>query len=90
MGTGIDYPRWEEEHKSILETFSNKNLLMLFSGGTESSLTMDFFLRAKREFGFDFINVQLNANCSVVTQFEDKTLAAKLKYPDGVLIHARC
>ena len=54
MGVGINYPCWEEEHKSILETFSVKNVLMLFSGGKDSSLALDFILRAGKEFGFDF------------------------------------
>jgi tRNA(Ile)-lysidine synthase TilS/MesJ len=54
MGCGINYPRWEEEHKSMLETFCDKNVLILFSGGKDSSLAMDFILRAGKEFGFDF------------------------------------
>jgi tRNA(Ile)-lysidine synthase TilS/MesJ len=54
MGCSINYPRWEEEHKSILETFCDKNVLILFSGGKDSSLAMDFILRAGKEFGFDF------------------------------------
>jgi tRNA(Ile)-lysidine synthase TilS/MesJ len=54
MNSAIDYHQWKEEHKTILETFSDKNVLMLFSGGKDSSLAMDFLLRAKKEFGFDF------------------------------------
>jgi len=54
MSSGIEYPRWEEEHKSILNTLSDKNVLMLFSGGKDSSLALDFLLRSKKKFGFDF------------------------------------
>jgi tRNA(Ile)-lysidine synthase TilS/MesJ len=54
MSSGIEYPRWKEEHKSILNTLSGKNVLMLFSGGKDSSLALDFILRSKKEFGFDF------------------------------------
>ena len=54
MGSGINYPRWEEEHKSILETFCDKNVLVLFSGGKDSSVAMDFILRAGKRFSFDF------------------------------------
>ncbi|HUU41460.1 MAG TPA: hypothetical protein VMW42_11015 [Desulfatiglandales bacterium] len=54
MNSAIDYHQWKEEHKTILDTFSDKNVLMLLSGGKDSSLAMDFILRAKKEFGFDF------------------------------------
>ena len=54
MNSAIDYHQWKEEHKIILDAFSDKNVMMLFSGGKDSSLTMDFLLRAKKEFGFDF------------------------------------
>ncbi|TET78278.1 MAG: hypothetical protein E3J41_04895 [Candidatus Cloacimonadota bacterium] len=54
MSSAIDYHQWKENHKTILETFSNKNVMMLFSGGKDSSLAMDFILRAGKEFGFDF------------------------------------
>ena len=54
MESGINYPRWEEEHKSILETFCDKNVLVLFSGGKDSSGAMDLIFRAGKRFGFDF------------------------------------
>jgi len=54
MNSAIDYHQWKEEHKIILDTFSDKNVMMLFSGGKDSSLAMDFILRAGKEFGFDF------------------------------------
>ncbi|MBW2006185.1 MAG: hypothetical protein JRI72_16590 [Deltaproteobacteria bacterium] len=54
MNPAIEYHQWKEEYKSTLEAFYNKNVLMLFSGGKDSSLAMDFILRAKKEFGFDF------------------------------------
>ena len=54
MNTAIEYHQWKEEYGSTLETFCNKNLLVLFSGGSDSSLALDFILRSKKEFGFDF------------------------------------
>jgi len=54
MRPAVEYHQWKEEYKSILETFYDKNVLVLFSGGKDSSLAMDFILRAKKEFGFDF------------------------------------
>lgn len=54
MSLTIGYQHWREEYRSTLESFSNKNVCMLFSGGKDSSLAMDFILRAGKEFGFDF------------------------------------
>ncbi len=54
MNSTIEYLQWKEEYKSALETFYDKNVLMLFSGGKDSSLALDFILRAKKEFGFGF------------------------------------
>ena len=50
----IGYSRWREEHKVFLKGLSDKRVFLLFSGGRDSSLTMDFCLRAGEEFGFDF------------------------------------
>ena len=54
MSPEIDYTYWKIEHKSILERLPEKNIFMLFSGGKDSSLCMDFISRAGEEFGFDF------------------------------------
>lgn len=48
------YSLWKEEHKAFLEGLSDKRVFLLFSGGRDSSLAMDFCLRAGEEFGFDF------------------------------------
>ena len=69
MSSAIDYHQWKEEHKTILETFSDKNVLMLFSGGKDSSLSVDFLLRAKEEFGFDF---KAHAGACPVHRYPDK------------------
>ncbi len=50
----LSYSKWRENHKSILESLSDKNNYMLFSGGKDSSAAMDFILRAAKDFGFDF------------------------------------
>jgi len=68
MNSDIGYHQWKEEHRSILETFSDKNVFMLFSGGKDSSLAMDFILRAGKEFGFDF---EIHAGLFPVHHFTD-------------------
>lgn len=50
----IEYSKWKDEHKSILESFDDKKILFGFSGGKDSSLALDFMLRAKNDFGFHF------------------------------------
>jgi len=54
MNPAIEYHQWKEEYKSTLKSFYDKNVLVLFSGGKDSSLALDFILRAKKEFGFGF------------------------------------
>jgi len=50
----IEYSEWKNDYKSILESFNEKKVLFGFSGGKDSSLALDFVLRAKNDFGFDF------------------------------------
>ena len=54
MSLEISYSHWRDEFISILESFSDKKVFLLFSGGKDSSLALDFLLRAKEEFGFGF------------------------------------
>jgi len=69
MDPAIEYHQWKEEYRSTLETFSDKNVFMLFSGGKDSSLAMDFILRAKKEFGFDF---KAHAGACPIHRYPDK------------------
>lgn len=54
MCSDLSYSHWKMEHKPILESFSDKNIIMLFSGGKDSSVALDLITMAKEEFGFDF------------------------------------
>lgn len=54
MCSDLSYSHWKMEHKPILESFSDKNIIMLFSGGKDSSVALDLITLAKEEFGFDF------------------------------------
>ena len=54
MCSDLSYGHWKMEHKPILESFSDKNIIMLFSGGKDSSVALDLITMAKEEFGFDF------------------------------------
>ena len=53
MHSDLDYSHWKEEYKPILESLCDKNIIMLFSGGKDSSVAMDLILKAGEEFGFD-------------------------------------
>jgi len=50
----LTYNGWKEEFRPVLKKLSEKDVKLLFSGGKDSSVTMDFMLRAGREFGFSF------------------------------------
>ena len=54
MHSEISYPHWRVENQDVLKDFPGKNIKLLFSGGKDSSLALDFVLRAGKEFGFDF------------------------------------
>ena len=69
MNSEISYSHWTEENRSILESLCNKKVFLLFSGGKDSSLTMDFMLRAGKEFGFGF---EAHAAAYPVHRYPDK------------------
>ncbi len=50
----LDYTDWRDEYRDILKSFTNKDVLFSFSAGKDSSLALDFFLKAGDEFHFDF------------------------------------
>ena len=50
----IDYLPWRDEYKTLLESFRGRKIIYSFSGGKDSSLALDFMLRAGKDFGFDF------------------------------------
>jgi tRNA(Ile)-lysidine synthase TilS/MesJ len=54
MCSNLNYTHWKAEYQSVLESFCDKNIIMLFSGGKDSSVAMDLIHRASQEFGFDF------------------------------------
>ena len=54
MNANLGYAAWRKEYASVLESFPQKHVLLLYSGGKDSSLTMDFICKAAKEFGFDF------------------------------------
>jgi tRNA(Ile)-lysidine synthase TilS/MesJ len=48
----IDYVEWKEDYQDVLMRLPGKKLFLMYSGGKDSSLCMDFMLRAGHEFGF--------------------------------------
>ena len=54
LSADLIYIQWKEEYRHVLESLPGKQIYMLFSGGKDSSMSMDFFLRAAKDFGFDF------------------------------------
>jgi len=54
LSADLIYIQWKEEYKDVLESLPGKQIYMLFSGGKDSSVAMNFILRAAKEFRFDF------------------------------------
>jgi tRNA(Ile)-lysidine synthase TilS/MesJ len=69
MDKGISYSVWREENRSILEDLPNKRIFLLYSGGKDSSLSMDFISTASKEFGFNF---EAHAAAYPVHRYPDK------------------
>jgi tRNA(Ile)-lysidine synthase TilS/MesJ len=53
MDTVLSYLNWQEMHHQTLKTFSQKKIVISFSGGKDSSLLLDFFIQAQQEYGFE-------------------------------------
>ncbi|MBL7224558.1 MAG: hypothetical protein ISS59_00335 [Desulfobacteraceae bacterium] len=71
MTSDLSYWRWKKEHKSFLETLSTKHVFLLFSGGNDSSMTMDLILKAGEEFGFGF---EAHAGAFPVHRYSDEQI----------------
>ncbi len=54
MDPKLNYSNWKKDHKSILESLPGKKIVTSYTGGKDSSIILDFILRAGKEFGFDF------------------------------------
>jgi tRNA(Ile)-lysidine synthase TilS/MesJ len=54
MNNGLNYQQWKNQYGQFLETFSQKKVMMFFSGGKDSSVILGFIQQASREYGFSF------------------------------------
>ncbi len=54
MGSALNYTVWKDDHRPILESLPGKEIMMLYSGGKDSSVVLHFIQLAGREFGFEF------------------------------------
>lgn len=54
MGASSVYLDWKRTYISSLKNLADKQVLLLYSGGKDSSVAMDLMLRAADEYGFSF------------------------------------
>jgi len=74
MDPRLNYSIWKKDHKSILESLSGKEIVVAYSGGKDSSIILDFILRAEKEFGFNFRTHAVRFPHHVFTDAEKKRL----------------
>ena len=48
------YVNWKKAYEKVLETLAHKQVILLFSGGKDSSMGLDLLLRASQEYSFSF------------------------------------
>jgi tRNA(Ile)-lysidine synthase TilS/MesJ len=54
MGSELNYPDWRADHRPILESLPGKTVMMLYSGGKDSSVVLHFMQQASNDFDFSF------------------------------------
>ena len=54
MDERLSYAIWKRDHKSILESFSDKKVIVTYSGGKDSSVILYFLQKAAADFNFIF------------------------------------
>jgi tRNA(Ile)-lysidine synthase TilS/MesJ len=54
MDSNSRFTRWKEEHEGILRGLVERHVFLLFSGGKDSTVALDWLLRASKEFEFRF------------------------------------
>ena len=52
MSKNLSYLNWKNEYQGILNGFSDKKIMLAYSGGKDSSVVLDLMKEAQREFGF--------------------------------------
>ncbi|MDF1592415.1 MAG: hypothetical protein P1P89_12940 [Desulfobacterales bacterium] len=53
INTALTYSAWKKDYHPILSQFNAKKLFVLFSAGKDSSVALDFILKAAPEYGFE-------------------------------------
>ena len=74
MDPKLNYSNWRRDHKSILESLPGKRIAVSYSGGKDSSIILDFVLRAEKDFGFNFRTHAVRFPHHVFTDAEKKRL----------------
>jgi tRNA(Ile)-lysidine synthase TilS/MesJ len=54
MKSCLNYSKWKEDNKVILQSLRDKNVIMMYTGGKDGSAALYFFWKASKEFNFKF------------------------------------
>ena len=52
MSNTLSYPIWKNQYQTILSDFSNKNIVLAYSGGKDSSVVLHMMNQAQKDMGF--------------------------------------
>ncbi|KPJ75790.1 MAG: hypothetical protein AMJ54_13990 [Deltaproteobacteria bacterium SG8_13] len=52
MSKELSYANWKNEYQSVLSCFSDKTIMLAYSGGKDSSAALNLMKQAQQEFGF--------------------------------------
>ena len=70
----IEYEQWLNDNKSSLEKLRNKELILAYSGGKDSSVVLHFLEKAARTFDFKLEAKGIIIPEHVLTEIERKKL----------------
>lgn len=75
MTQRLSFSDWQQRHRTALETFQGKTIVISYSGGKDSSLLLNFFQQAAQVYGFKLDVHGVAYPCHIFPQDEQARLS---------------